>query len=99
MILHIWKPKARITAKLPGVPGSSLRCNFFFRRRVGAINLNRPQGVRVNRSYLPIGGIGGGLGGSGSGGGPGLGGVGLGGDGLSGIGAPLLNRFYCSHLP
>ena len=50
MILHIWKPKAPITAKQPGPGGSSLRCDFFFRRRVVAINLNRPQGVRVNRS-------------------------------------------------
>jgi hypothetical protein len=49
--------------------------------------------------YLPTAGTGGGFGGNGSGGGPGLGGVGLGGDGLSGIGAPLLDRFYCSHLP
>ena len=32
MILHIWKPKALITAKQPGPGGSSLRCDFFFRR-------------------------------------------------------------------
>ena len=99
MILHIWKPKAPITAKLPGVPGSNLRCGFFFRRWVGTIDLNRPRGGSGEPAYLPTGGTGGGLGGNGSGGGPGLGGVGLGRDGLSGIGALLLNRFYCSHLP
>src|SRR4030095_6977081 len=57
------------------------------------------RATRRRGIHVPTGGTGGGLGGSGSGGGPGVGGVGLGGDGLSGIGVPLLNRFYCSHLP
>jgi len=58
----------------------------------------RPKGDGY--SHLPTGGTGGGLGGKGSGGGIGIGDVGLGGDGVSGIYAlPLMNRFYCSHLP